>query len=132
MDRQIAGESFPQEDGFLKIVRNEPYEVTAGIVPWNGPITLAASKAAPALATGNCFILKPSEKTSFAALALGSLIDEAGFPPGVFQVLSGDGTTGALLARHMRIRKISFTGSVVTGKKNPRSSSEIKSQMYNT
>jgi aldehyde dehydrogenase (NAD+) len=74
-------------------------------------------KAGPALATGNVFILKPSEKTPFAALALGTLIKEAGFPPGVFQVLSGDGSTGALLASHMRVRKVSFTGSVATGKK---------------
>jgi len=74
-------------------------------------------KAGPALATGNVFILKPSEKTPFAALALGPLIKEAGFPPGVFQVLSGDGSTGALLASHMRVRKVSFTGSVATGKK---------------
>ncbi|KAI0444436.1 aldehyde dehydrogenase [Xylaria telfairii] len=114
---KFAGESFPQDDGFLKIVRNEPLGVTAGIVPWNGPMATAALKAAPALATGNCFILKPSEKTPFAALALGSLIKEAGFPPGVFQVISGDGSTGALLARHMSVRKISFTGSTATGRK---------------
>jgi len=74
-------------------------------------------KAGPALATGNCFILKPSEKTPFAALALGTLIKEAGFPPGVFQVLSGDGSTGALLASHMRVRKVSFTGSTTTGRR---------------
>ena len=61
--------------------------------------------------------MKPSEKTPFAALALGPLIQEAGFPPGVFQILSGDGTTGALIASHMRIRKVSFTGSIPTGKK---------------
>ena len=91
--------------------------VTAGIVPWNGPIGTIGLKAGPALATGNCFILKPSEKTPFASLALLPLIKEAGFPPGVFQVLSGDGTTGALLASHMRVRKVSFTGSIPTGKK---------------
>lgn len=91
--------------------------MTAGIVPWNGPLATAAFKSAPALATGNCFILKPSEKTPYAALALGHLIEQAGFPPGVFQILSGDGSTGALLASHMRIRKISFTGSITTGKK---------------
>ncbi|KAI1756791.1 aldehyde dehydrogenase [Xylaria castorea] len=114
---KFAGESYPQDDGFLKIVRNEPLGVTAGIVPWNGPMATAALKSAPALATGNCFILKPSEKTPFGALALGSLIKEAGFPPGVFQVLSGDGSTGALLASHMKVRKISFTGSTATGRK---------------
>lgn len=98
-------------------MRNEPLGVTAGIVPWNGPIGTIGLKAAPALATGNCFILKPSEKTPFSSLALGSLIKEAGFPPGVFQILSGDGSTGALIASHMRIRKVSFTGSISTGKK---------------
>lgn len=74
-------------------------------------------KAGPALATGNTLILKPSEKTPFAALALGTLIKEAGFPPGVLQILSGDGNTGALLASHMKISKISFTGSTATGRK---------------
>jgi aldehyde dehydrogenase (NAD+) len=114
---KFGGESWPQDDGFMKIVRNEPLGVTAGIVPWNGPLGTIGLKAAPALATGNCFILKPSEKTPLASLALGPLIKEAGFPPGVFQVISGDGSTGALLASHMRIRKVSFTGSIGTGKK---------------
>ncbi|KAI1264818.1 aldehyde dehydrogenase [Xylariaceae sp. FL1019] len=114
---KFAGESYPQDDGFLKIVRNEPLGVTAGIIPWNGPMGNVGMKAGPALATGNCFILKPSEKTPFAALALGQLIKEAGFPPGVFQILSGDGSTGALLASHMKVRKISFTGSTSTGRK---------------
>jgi aldehyde dehydrogenase (NAD+) len=74
-------------------------------------------KAGPALAAGNCFILKPSEKTPFSSAALGALIQAAGFPPGVFQILLGDGSTGALLAAHMRIRKVSFTGSIATGKR---------------
>ncbi|KAJ6104510.1 hypothetical protein N7523_010830 [Penicillium sp. IBT 18751x] len=113
---KFAGEAHPQEDGFMKITRHEPLGVTAGIVPWNAPLAMVGLKAAPALATGNCFILKPSEKTPFAGLALGLLIKEAGFPPGVFQVLSGAGPTGALLARNMRIRKVSFTGSISTGK----------------
>ncbi|KAL4908680.1 hypothetical protein BDW74DRAFT_175362 [Aspergillus multicolor] len=114
---KFAGEAYPQQDGFMRITRHEPLGVTAGIVPWNGPIGTVGLKAAPALATGNCFILKPSEKTPFAALALGALIKAAGFPPGVFQVLSGDGKTGALLASHMRVRKVSFTGSIPTGKR---------------
>ncbi|KAF9732375.1 hypothetical protein PMIN06_002074 [Paraphaeosphaeria minitans] len=114
---KFGGESWPQDDGFLKIVRNEPLGVTAGIVPWNGPVGTIGLKAAPALATGNCFILKPSEKTPLSSLALGTLIKEAGFPPGVFQILSGDGSTGAIIASHMRIRKVSFTGSIPTGKK---------------
>lgn len=97
----------------MQVTRNEPLGVTAGIVPWNGPLGTTGLKAAPALATGNCFILKASEKTPFAALALGRLVQAAGFPPGVFQILSGDGATGALIASHMRIRKVSFTRSTV-------------------
>ncbi|KPM37430.1 Aldehyde dehydrogenase, cytosolic 1 [Neonectria ditissima] len=114
---KFAGETFPADDGFLKIITNEPLGITCGIVPWNGPLGNIGMKAGPALATGNTFILKPSEKTPFAALALGTLIKEAGFPPGVFQILSGDGSTGALLASHMKVNKVSFTGSTVTGRK---------------
>ena len=114
---KFEGQSFPQEDGFMKIIRNEPLGICAGVIPWNGPLASVAMKAGPALATGNVFILKPSEKTPFAALALGSLIQQAGFPPGVFQVLSGDGSTGALLASHMKVGKVSFTGSTMTGRK---------------
>ncbi|KAJ5360456.1 hypothetical protein N7517_009647 [Penicillium concentricum] len=113
---KFAGQSFPATDGFFKVVRNEPLGVVAGIIPWNGPLASIGLKAAPALATGNVFILKPSEKTPLAAAALGQLAREAGFPPGVFQVLTGDGSTGAILASHMKIAKVSFTGSVPTGK----------------
>ncbi|KAJ4167475.1 hypothetical protein NW754_011290 [Fusarium falciforme] len=111
-----AGQSFPADDGFYKIVRNEPLGVVAGIIPWNGPLASVGLKAAPALATGNVFILKPSEKTPLMAAELGKLVLEAGFPPGVFQVLTGDGSTGAALASHMRVAKVSFTGSIQTGK----------------
>ncbi|UPK95036.1 hypothetical protein LCI18_005971 [Fusarium solani-melongenae] len=86
------------------------------IIPWNGPLASVGLKAAPALATGNVFILKPSEKTPLMAAELGKLVLEAGFPPGVFQVLTGDGSTGAALASHMRVAKVSFTGSIQTGK----------------
>ncbi|KAF2181176.1 ALDH-like protein [Zopfia rhizophila CBS 207.26] len=94
-----TGESYPAEDEFYKIVHNEPLGVCAGIIPWNTPLASAA------LAIGNCFILKTSEKTPFAGLELGVLIKEAGFPPGVFQVLSGDGSIRALLAAHMKVNK---------------------------
>jgi aldehyde dehydrogenase (NAD+) len=98
-------------------VRNEPLGVTTAIMPWLGPLVTLGLKAAPALATGNCFILKPSEKAPFSCLALGPLIVEAGFPPGVFQVFSGDRSTGALRSMHMRVQMISFTGSCAAGKK---------------
>ncbi|KAE8155244.1 aldehyde dehydrogenase [Aspergillus avenaceus] len=113
---KFAGQSFPADDGFYKIVRNEPLGVVAGITPWNGPLACVGFKAAPALAAGNVFILKPSEKTPLMAAELGKLVLEAGFPAGVFQVVTGDGSTGALLASHMKVDKVSFTGSIATGK----------------
>ncbi|CEL11101.1 hypothetical protein ASPCAL14208 [Aspergillus calidoustus] len=115
---KYAGESYPADDGFVKIVRHEPLGVTVAINPWNGPIVIMSMKLGPALATGNVMILKPSEKTPFAATRLAALATEAGIvPPGVIQCLPGAGATGALLANHMKVRKISFTGSVATGKR---------------
>jgi aldehyde dehydrogenase (NAD+) len=114
---KFPGQSHAAEDGFMKITHNEPLGVVVGVVPFNGPLAILSHKIGPALITGNCFIVKPSEKTPFAALALGQLAKEAGFPAGVFQVLTGDGSTGALLASHMRVRGISFTGSGPTGRK---------------
>lgn len=84
--------------------------------PFNASVATFILKAAPCLATGNVLIVKPSEKTPLGSLAMGPLFEQAGFPPGVVQILTGDGSTGALLAKHMRIRKISFTGSIPTGK----------------
>ena len=102
----------------MKIVRHEPLGVTCGINPWNGPISTMCLKLAPALATGNVMILKPSEKTPFGTIRFAALATEAGIvPPGVIQTLPGDGKTGALLSSHMGIRKVSFTGSVATGKR---------------
>ncbi|KAK9238547.1 aldehyde dehydrogenase domain-containing protein [Lipomyces kononenkoae] len=95
----------------------EPFGVCALIVPWNYPLMLALWKLAPAIAAGNTVVLKTSELTPLSSLYLGHLITEAGFPPGVINILSGDGSTGALLASHARINKISFTGSITTGKK---------------
>ena len=74
-------------------------------------------KVAPALTTGNTVIYKASEKSPFSVLVLAQLIKEAGFPPGVFNIISGDGITGALMASHMDIDKISFTGSGPSGRK---------------
>lgn len=100
----------------MKLVRHEPLGVCAAINPFNASIATMFLKTAPCLATGNVIIVKPSEKTPLGSLAIGPLFEKAGFPPGVVQILSGDGSTGALLARHMQIRKISFTGSIPTGK----------------
>ena len=101
----------------MKLVRHEPLGVCAAINPFNAPLATFFLKIAPALATGNVIIVKPSEKTPFGSLAAAALFTKAGFPPGVVQVVTGPGSTGALLASHMRIRKVSFTGSIATGKK---------------
>ncbi|KAF4444245.1 aldehyde dehydrogenase [Fusarium acutatum] len=114
---KLHGESWPADDGYMKIVRHEPLVVTVGTIPWNAPFPMAIYKASASLAAANCYICKPSEKTPFATLALGSLIKAAGFPPGVFQILTGDGSTGSLLSHHMRVKKVSFTASVPIGKK---------------
>ncbi|KAM6510442.1 hypothetical protein FSOLCH5_010882 [Fusarium solani] len=111
------GDYFPADDGFVKLVRHEPIGVCAAVNPFNAPLATLFLKAAPALATGNVMIVKPSEKTPLGSLAVAPLFQKAGFPPGVVQVITGPGSTGALLSEHMRIRKISFTGSVATGRR---------------
>ncbi|PWY86583.1 aldehyde dehydrogenase [Aspergillus sclerotioniger CBS 115572] len=111
------GDYFPADDGFIKLVRHEPLGVCVAINPFNSPVASLFIKAAPCLATGNVLIVKPSEKSPLGSLAIMPLFEAAGFPPGVIQVLTGDGRTGALLASHMRVRKISFTGSISAGKK---------------
>ena len=108
---------FPADDGFVKLVRHEPLGVCAAINPFNAPVATLIMKAAPALATGNVLIVKPSEKTPLGSLAIAPLFEAAGFPKGCLQIVTGAGLTGDLLARHMRIRKVSFTGSISTGKK---------------
>ncbi|KAH9207558.1 putative aldehyde dehydrogenase [Leptodontidium sp. 2 PMI_412] len=113
---KIEGDSFAAEDGTYRIVRHEPLGVCAGIAPWNVPMIYVGWKIAPALAAGNTAIFKASESSPLATLYLGKLVIEAGFPPGVIQFVNGGGKTGALLASHMGIAKISFTGSTSVGK----------------
>lgn len=91
--------------------------MTAAISTWNAGLAYFAGYAGAALASGNTFIYKASEKAPFNALMIADLIPEAGFPPGVLNIISGGGETGALLASHMQIRVIGFTGSAPTGKK---------------
>lgn len=114
---KLEGDSMNDDDGFYKIVRHEPLGVCAGITPWNGALMVLVLKAAPALATGNTFILKPPEISPLSSLFAAHLFSQAGAPKGVFNVLTGEGSTGALLAGHMTINKVSFTGSVPTGRK---------------
>ncbi|KAH6988307.1 aldehyde dehydrogenase domain-containing protein [Ilyonectria sp. MPI-CAGE-AT-0026] len=114
---KINGDFQNSDQGFTRIVKREPVGVSAAIIAWNGPTVSIAMKAGPCLASGSVMILKPSEKTPLGALFIADLFRQAGFPPGVFQVLPGDGSLGALISSHMRIRKVSFTGSVPVGKK---------------
>src|SRR6204780_1704171 len=102
---------------FHTYVAREPVGVVAQIVPWNFPLAMAAWKLAPAVAAGSPCILKPAEQTPLSALRLGELIREAGFPPGVVNILTGLGeTTGAALVAHPGVDKIAFTGSTEVGK----------------
>ena len=103
-------------DAFHYILR-EPLGVVGCIVPWNYPLLMAAWKVAPALAAGNSVVLKPAEQSPLSALLMAELFIEAGGPPGVFNVVNGDGeTAGAALALHGDVNKIAFTGSTEVGK----------------
>lgn len=113
----VPGESFlPDGDGRYKIVVYEPLGVCAGINAWNAANPLAATKIAPALAAGNTMIMKSSEKSPLGLAQWGHLINKAGFPPGVLNILAGDSKVGEMLASHMSIAKIAFTGSVAAGR----------------
>ncbi|MCC5870098.1 MAG: aldehyde dehydrogenase family protein [Gammaproteobacteria bacterium] len=95
----------------------QPVGVVAAIVPWNSPIIMAAMKIAPALAAGCCVILKPAEDTSLTALRMAELMQAAGLPDGVLNVVTGYGAeAGAALAAHARVNKVAFTGSTTTGR----------------
>jgi acyl-CoA reductase-like NAD-dependent aldehyde dehydrogenase len=100
----------------LCYTRREPVGVCGQIVPWNFPLLMAAWKIAPALAAGCTVVLKPAEQTPLSALRLGELALEAGFPPGVLNVVTGDGETGAALVDHPGVDKIAFTGSTAVGR----------------
>jgi phenylacetaldehyde dehydrogenase len=101
----------------IGITRREPVGVVGAIVPWNVPFMMAAWKLAPALAAGCTVVLKPAEDTSLSAMLLGDLIAQAGFPPGVVNIVSGRGPeAGEALVRHPDVAKVSFTGSTATGR----------------
>ncbi|MAZ43697.1 MAG: carnitine dehydratase [Legionellales bacterium] len=96
----------------------EPLGVVVAIIPWNSPLLIATWKCAPALAAGNTVILKPSEFASASAFELAKLTEKAGFPPGVFNVVSGRGdASGAYLVEHPAVAKVTFTGGTDTGRK---------------
>lgn len=94
-----------------------PVGVCGQIIPWNFPLLMAAWKLAPALACGNTVVLKPAETTSITALVLAEILQEVELPPGVVNILTGAGATGAALAAHKNVQKLAFTGSTEVGKK---------------
>jgi betaine-aldehyde dehydrogenase len=112
----LTGQQYPMKNAFA-YTRKEPLGVCVGIGAWNYPIQIACWKSAPALAAGNAMIFKPSELTTATAVKLAEIYLEAGVPPGAFNVLQGRGATGAMLAAHPGVAKVSVTGSVPTGKK---------------
>ena len=114
---KIQGETIPVKGPFLNYTLREPVGIVGCIVPWNFPLSLATWKVAPALACGNAVVLKPAMETPLTALLLGELAAEAGFPPGILNVMPGRGTrAGAALVRHPDVDAIAFTGSTEVGR----------------
>src|SRR5450755_148730 len=113
---KLQGKTIPVNGDYFTYTKHEPVGVVAQIIPWNFPLLMQAWKLGPALATGCTVVMKPAEQTPLTALRVGELALEAGFPPGVLNLLPGYGpTAGAALARHMDVDKVAFTGSTEVG-----------------
>jgi aldehyde dehydrogenase (NAD+) len=115
---KVTGQVQETTEDKLTYTRHEPIGVVGQIIPWNFPLLMMAWKLGPALACGNTIVLKPSEFTPLTAIRMCHLINEAGFPPGVVNVVSGYGNTvGNAISSHMKIEKVAFTGSTLVGRK---------------
>ncbi|MBI3525852.1 MAG: aldehyde dehydrogenase family protein [Betaproteobacteria bacterium] len=115
---KIGGEITPTRAGILSLIHREPVGVVGAIVPWNFPLMIGTWKLAPALAVGNCVVLKPSEDASLSLLRLAELAAEAGLPSGVLNVVTGEGPiVGKALGLHMDVDVLAFTGSGPVGRK---------------
>jgi betaine-aldehyde dehydrogenase len=115
---KIGGSTIPGAAAGVLMTFREPVGVCGIIVPWNFPIAISAWKSSPALAMGNTVVLKPAEQTPLTAIRLGELALEAGFPEGVFTVVTGPGSVaGEAILTHPLVRKLAFTGSTEVGKK---------------
>ena len=114
---KIYGQTIDTTPQKFAYTLKQPIGVCGQIIPWNYPLAMAAWKLGPALATGNTIVMKPAEQTPLSILYLATLIPEAGFPPGVINIVNGYGKeAGAALAGHLDVDKIAFTGSTLTGK----------------
>ena len=112
---KIKGSTLTTAKGVFAMTLKEPIGVVGQIIPWNYPLLMMTWKVAPALAAGCTIVIKPAEQTPFTALMLGHLMNEAGFPPGVINIITGFGETGANLTQSKLISKVSFTGSTEVG-----------------
>ncbi|OGF52891.1 MAG: hypothetical protein A2Z21_04355 [Candidatus Fraserbacteria bacterium RBG_16_55_9] len=122
--RALQGESIPLGDGVIDFTLREPWGVVGQIVPWNYPMLMPAWKLAPALAAGNCVVMKPAEQAPLTMLEFAKEIGDL-LPPGALNFVTGDGpNAGAALVKHPEVRKLAFTGGVDTGKTIVRESSE--------
>jgi betaine-aldehyde dehydrogenase len=118
MADKFQGDVVPVETGFLNYLLREPVGVVGQVVPWNFPLMFTSWKMGPALAAGNCIVLKPAEITPLTSLKIAELMAEAGMPDGVVNVVPGLGSVaGQYIAEHERIGKIAFTGSTATGQR---------------
>lgn len=113
---KIMGTTNPADPGVFTYTLREPVGVVGAITPWNFPLVIAAWKLAPALACGNTVVHKPPEEAPLSAIRMAELARDAGFPPGVWNVVTGDGGTGQALVEHPEIDKITFTGSTEVGR----------------
>ncbi|KAM4747904.1 retinaldehyde dehydrogenase 3 [Rhinophrynus dorsalis] len=114
---KIQGKTVPVDENFLCYTVHEPIGVCGAITPWNFPLLMMIWKMGPALCCGNTLVIKPAEQTPLTSLYVGSLIREAGFPPGVVSILPGYGpTAGSAISHHLDIDKVAFTGSTEIGK----------------
>ncbi|MCE9603239.1 MAG: aldehyde dehydrogenase family protein [Gemmatimonadetes bacterium] len=121
LDIPLVARHFYHHAGWAQLMSTEfagygPVGVVGQIIPWNFPLLMLAWKVAPALAAGNTVVLKPAEFTPLSALLFAELADEAGLPPGVLNIITGDGRTGAALVEHEDVDKIAFTGSTDVGR----------------
>jgi betaine-aldehyde dehydrogenase len=124
MADKLEGSVIPVDAGFLNYTMREPLGVVGQVVPWNFPLMFTSWKLGPALAAGNCVVMKPAEITPLSSLKIAELMAESGVPDGVVNVLPGLGAVaGQYIAEHREIAKISFTGSTVTGRRIVQASS---------